>query len=71
MQDSNKPLKQPLDYYDFHLRTLESMGKQQILDMMKGWPPHLDLGNKSREALASLLAESRAYQMLAMARPNL
>lgn len=68
VQDYNKPLKKPLDYYDFHLKTLESMSKEQLLDILQGWPAHFELPSKSRDQLASILAENRALQMLAMTR---
>ena len=68
VQESNKPLKVPLDYYEFHLRTLSGMSKEQLLAMMTSWPPHLKLEGQTRDELASLLAEARALQLLSMAR---
>lgn len=68
VQDSNKPLKHPLDYYDFHLRTISDMTKDRLLGMMTSWPSHLKLESKTRDELASLLAEARAHQLMAMTR---
>lgn len=68
VSSGSKKLKTPLDYYDFNLRAMTGMSRDALRTVMKGWPASYDLENKSRDELASLLAESRALQMLAVAK---